>query len=115
MERFIRLSLLSASFVVSSVLAFGQYSGSPAPNGALPNSDPGNQGYITRAVQWGKDTGMSRLTTKTAPAATCQWRTAQEERVEGPALCADYPPANATGFANEMIFVQNPGDAAFRK
>lgn len=115
MRRFIKLNMFPALVLAGSMLTFGQSSGSPAPNGALPQDDPGNPGYVTRAVQWGKGTGMSRLT-KGVHANAYRSETAEQERNGRPAVrYDDYPPPDATGFPNESIYVQNPGDAAFRK
>lgn len=118
MKRFIRLTMPLVFVGVSSMLTFGQSSGDPAPNGALPQNDPGNQYDVTRAVQWGKGTGMSRLTNP-VPSNAYRSKATEETEENGIARSTvradDYPPPNATGFANELIFVQNPGDGAFRK
>ncbi len=109
MNRSIRLTMLSGFVLASPLLTFGgQSTGMPAPNGA--QNDVQNQSGVTRAVQWGKGTGMSRLT-RTVPANANRAQTAQEQGV----VRADYPASNATGFANELVSVQNPSDTAFRK
>jgi hypothetical protein len=110
MNRSIRLTMLSGFVLASPLLTFGgQSTGMPAPNAAQDNAQ--NQSSVTRAVQWGKGTGMSRLT-RTVPADAYRAQTAQEQ---GVVRADDYPASNATGFANELVAVQNPSDTAFRK
>ncbi len=110
MKHFARFSLLPV-FAASAMLAFGQNSGSPAPNGALPENDPGNQGVVTRAVQWGKGTNMSRLEKKVPANAFRSEIVSDQGAVRVEQYSATYGP----GFPNELIRVQNPGDAGFRK
>lgn len=74
--------LLSAFVLASPLLIFGgQSAGIPAPNGiASSQDDLQNQYGVTRAVQWGKGTGMSRLTS-TVPTNASRAQTAQEQGV----------------------------------
>jgi len=102
---------LPAFLMVSSWNMLAQSARSASPNGSLSQEDSGNQGGVTRAVQWGKGTGMSRLT-RTPHVAENRDVTRQERE----AVREDDSPApSAAGFPNEVVFVQNPGDAAFRK
>jgi hypothetical protein len=110
MNRSIRLTMLSGFVLAFPLLTFGgQSTGMSVPTGA--QNDVQNQYNVTRAVQWGKGTGMSRLT-RTVPANSYRVQTAQEQ---GVVRASDYPASNATGFTKELISVQNPGDIAFRK
>jgi hypothetical protein len=107
----IKLTMLSAFVLASPLLTFGGQS-TPMPTSNRANqNDAQNQYAVTRAVQWGKGSGMSRLTS-TVPANAYRAQTPQEQ---GVVRANDYPSPNATGFANDLIAAQNPGDTALRK